>query len=408
MQLIVFEDAGYANLLPLAYARPTFDLRCGLDDLLSKIEEVVGPRAEAVFVRESLAAVTAERQSRRVNQPLTADDQLWINGRLLLRAKPDLPENSAVWQGDALAAARLPRAVACKLNAAMMLEPAKLRETLASAQQAELPEETGRLIDYPWQLVHENEAEIERQFGGIRIESDGRIDPGAILLNESRIHIGEGSRIRPTAVLDAEAGPIVIGENVTVGPHAVIAGPCFIGDHCTIKPGGHISGSAIGPFCKVGGEIEASIFQGYSNKQHDGFLGHSYIGEWVNLGADTVTSDLKNTYGRVRVPINGQLIDSGEMFVGAFIGDHSKTGINVALPTGCAIGFAANIFLSRYPPRFVPSFSWLTDEGEQRNDPQRALEVAKMVVARRDREFSSAEQALFLEIAEAARRIEKG
>src|SRR5205823_6263058 len=143
-----------------------------------------------------------------------------------------------------------------------------------------------------------------------------------------------------------------------------------------------------------------------SNKQHDGFIGHSYVGEWVNLGADTVGSDLKNTYGNVSVPINGKPVDSGQMFVGAFIGDHTKTAIGTKLPTGCVIGYACNVAASGFSPKFVSSFSWLTEEGRTAHDPQKALAVARTVVARRNRKYSKHEEALFLSIVEESRRHE--
>jgi UDP-N-acetylglucosamine diphosphorylase/glucosamine-1-phosphate N-acetyltransferase len=274
-------------------------------------------------------------------------------------------------------------------------------------RKADLPADAVLLLEYPWQIVHANEAEITRQVGAMQRQRLGRVYPGAHLLNESAIHIGAGSRIKPAAVLDAEAGPIFVGENATVSPNVTITGPAYIGDGCTIQPGASIrGGTSIGPVCKVGGEVEGTIIHAYSNKQHDGFVGHSYVGEWVNLGADTVNSDLKNTYGSVRVTLNGLEIDTGLKFVGAFIGDHAKTGIGTRLPTGCIVGYAANIFTSRYAPKSSPSFAWLTDEGLQFNDPQKALAVARKVVARRNRKLSQLEEALFLSIAETARQFE--
>ncbi len=407
MKLVIFEDVGYVDLLPLVYSRATFNLRCGFDNLLDKIETAFGRTADALMVRSSIAGAIAERQSRPVNVVPDDLDQLWINGRLLVREPFELPPNTVVLHGDVLLAARLDAKTAGKLTAETLLDTDARDAVLASCAKADLPAEAVRLIDYPWQLVHENEAEIVRQFQAVDRAMLGDVHAGAHLLNESAIHIGASSKIKPTAVLDAEDGPIFIGEDVIVGPNVAIAGPCFIGDKCRIQPGASIrSGSTIGMFCKVGGEVEGSIFHGYSNKQHDGFLGHSYVGEWVNLGADTVTSDLKNTYGPVSVPINGRLIDSGEMFVGTVFGDHTKTGINVALPTGCIVGYASNLFLSSYPPKFVPSFSWLTDDATAVNDPARALAVAHKVVARRERSFSPIEDALFLSIADEARRHE--
>lgn len=407
MQLLIFEDGGYRDLLPLVYSRATFNLRCGFDNLLTKIEATFGRTADAVFVRKGLAGVMAERQTRRVNQPSTADDQLWINGRLLMRAVPALAPETVAWQGDSLLAARVPRALACKLTPDVLTDSARLREALSICKNAELAPEVGTLIDHPWQLVRENSAEIERQFSRNPPERLGTIDSGAHLANPEAIHLGAGSRVRPGAVLDGDLGPIWIGEKVTINPGAVIQGPCYIGDGCTVQAGALIRGGcSIGMVCKIGGEVEGSIFHGYSNKQHDGFIGHSYVGEWVNLGADTVGSDLKNTYGPVRVPINGVAVDSGETFVGAFIGDHTKTAICTRLPTGAVVGYACNVAVSGFVPTFVPSFSWLTDNGLRRNDSARALEVARKVVARRQRTYSPAEEKLFLSIEKTAQELE--
>ncbi|OWY73011.1 hypothetical protein B7486_01300 [cyanobacterium TDX16] len=407
MQLLVFEDAAFQSHLPLVYSRCTFNLRCGFDNLLSKIEKATKLTADALFVRPALAAVIAERQPRRVNQPATGDDQLWVNGRFLMRSAIDIPMGAAVWMGDALVAGRFDRTISSRLTPAVLLDPAKLRELLAACPTQQLPPESGILINHPWQLIKENAAEITRQCGLTPMDLAGRIADGAHLVNGSAIHVGAGSNINPGSVLDAESGPIYIGENVTVHAGAVIQGPCYIGDGCTIQPGAAIRGGcSIGMVCKIGGEVEGTIFHGYSNKQHDGFIGHSYIGEWVNLGADTVGSDLKNTYGPVRVPINGTAIDTGEMFVGAFIGDHTKTAIRTTLPTGCVIGYACNVALSGFVPNFVPSFSWLTDKGRQTNDPQKALAVARTVVGRRNRTYSKAEESLFLAIQQCASEIE--
>ncbi len=201
--------------------------------------------------------------------------------------------------------------------------------------------------------------------------------------------------------------PIVIGENTTICPNVTVTGPVFIGDGCIIQPGASIRGAtSIGPVCKVGGEVEGSILHAYANKQHDGFLGHSYVGEWVNLGADTVNSDLKNTYGSVRVAVNGREVDTRQTFVGAFIGDHAKTGIGTRLPTGCVVGYASNLFVSQYAPKFTPSFTWLTDAGPQRQDIDKAAAVAKTVMGRRKRELTACEEALFRAVALDAASVE--
>ena len=187
----------------------------------------------------------------------------------------------------------------------------------------------------------------------------------------------------------------------------MLQGPCFIGRGSLVQPGSSIRrDTSIGPVCKVGGEIEASIIHGYSNKQHDGFLGHSYVGQWVNLGADTVTSDLKNTYGTIRVHLNGRPVETGQNFVGAIIGDHVKTGIGTILPTGCVLGMAANIFTRGAVANFVPSFSWLTSEGMSDFRIDKGIEIARTVMARRGVELSDEEESLIRSVVELARRIE--
>jgi UDP-N-acetylglucosamine diphosphorylase / glucose-1-phosphate thymidylyltransferase / UDP-N-acetylgalactosamine diphosphorylase / glucosamine-1-phosphate N-acetyltransferase / galactosamine-1-phosphate N-acetyltransferase len=235
----------------------------------------------------------------------------------------------------------------------------------------------------------------------------GQVDAGSYLLNESAIFLGEGARIKPCVVIDAEDGPVWIGENVQIMPHAYIQGPAYIGAGSLIQPGAVVhEGTTIGPVCKVGGEIEASILHGYSNKQHDGFLGHSYVGQWVNIAADCINSDLKNTYGSVRVPINGYEVDTGEQFVGMFMGDHSKAGINVSFPTGAVVGFCSSVFAS-VSPKFVPSFAWIDGSQVTRYDEQRGVAIGKTVMARRNQVMKPAEEQAFLSIVRQALAIER-
>jgi UDP-N-acetylglucosamine diphosphorylase/glucosamine-1-phosphate N-acetyltransferase len=239
-----------------------------------------------------------------------------------------------------------------------------------------------------------------------RSEIKGTIAEGSYLLGRESIHIGEGTRIKPCVVIDAEDGPVWIGRNVKILPHSYVEGPAFIGDGCLLQPGSVVhAGTTIGPRSKVGGEIEASIIQGFSNKQHDGFLGHSYVGSWVNIAADCINSDLKNTYGTIRVPVNGREVETGEMFVGMFVGDYSKAGINVSFPTGAVIGFSSSVFASR-SPKFVPSFAWLDGEAVTRYDEERGLAIAAKVMARRDRVMTPAEKSAFMAVRQLALAIE--
>ena len=408
MSIVLFEDHGYTDLLPLVYSRATFNLRCGMENLRDKVENAYGRPIAAMYVRPAIAPVMAERWGLPVNSLPSARRLIWINGRALVRTAIELEPDTAIWEGDTLIAANMSAAMASTLTIETLMDPTRLVDALSSLRRASAPDGSYALIRYPWNLIRHNGDEITRRLSqadhGVVI---GRLYDGVHILNEAAVWIGKGAVVKPCTVLDAEEGPIHIGEGAKINPNVTISGPCFIGDNCVVQSGANIrGGTSIGASCKVGGEIEGTIFHGYSNKQHDGFVGHSYVGEWVNLGADTVTSDLKNTYGPVKVAINGRDVDSGEMFVGSIIGDHAKTGIHTTLPTGCVIGYASNIFTSAHAPRFTASFSWLTDAGRAGNDPPRALAVALKVVARRNRAYSETEQRLFLSIAEQAKRIE--
>ncbi|GAX59531.1 nucleoside-diphosphate-sugar pyrophosphorylase [Candidatus Scalindua japonica] len=174
-----------------------------------------------------------------------------------------------------------------------------------------------------------------------------------------------------------------------ISSNSVIEGPAFIDDNVTIHALSRIhAGSNIGKVCKIGGEITNTIIQDYTNKQHDGFLGDSYIGSWVNLGAGTVNSNLTNIYGSVKLQLYDKIIDSGQTFLGMIMGDHTKTAINTKFTTGSIIGFACNILLTSTPPKFIPSFSWYSDNLTRAYDIKRELQVAKRMMARRNKKMT--------------------
>ncbi|MFQ5584711.1 MAG: hypothetical protein ACE5GL_09785, partial [Calditrichia bacterium] len=209
-------------------------------------------------------------------------------------------------------------------------------------------------------------------------------------------------------VIDAENGPVWIDEDAVIMANAVLEGPIYIGKKSRIKIGAKLyENTTIGPVCKIGGEVEGSIIQGYSNKQHDGFLGHAYLGSWVNLGADTNNSDLKNNYGMIRVLLNGKPVNSGKRFLGLMMGDHSKTAINTMFNTGTIVGVNCNIFGAGMPPKFVPSFSWGGAEGIADFILDKAMHIAKNVMARRNVEFTHRDEQLFKEVRRYSSKIEK-
>jgi UDP-N-acetylglucosamine diphosphorylase/glucosamine-1-phosphate N-acetyltransferase len=206
------------------------------------------------------------------------------------------------------------------------------------------------------------------------------------------IYVADKISLAPGVVLDASEGPIFLGEQVKIMPNAVIMGPAAIGKGSLVKIGAKIyGGTSIGPFCKVGGEIEGTIIQGYSNKQHEGFLGHAYIGEWCNIGAGTENSDLKNNYTQVKVQIGDKRVNSGKLKVGLFMGDHCKTGINTTFNTGSVMGVASMAFGAGFQPQYIPSFHWSDGGKLKKADLDSTIETSKVVMSRRGIEISAEE-----------------
>jgi UDP-N-acetylglucosamine diphosphorylase/glucosamine-1-phosphate N-acetyltransferase len=222
---------------------------------------------------------------------------------------------------------------------------------------------------------------------------------GVHVVNPDNICLGNDVKIAPGVVLDASEGAIIIGSRAKIMPQATIIGPTSIGEDCTIKIGAKIyEYCSIGNNCKIGGELENTIIQSYSNKQHDGFLGHSYIGEWVNFGADTNNSDLKNNYTNIKVNLDGKEIETGRMFLGLLCGDHTKTGINSMFTTGTICGIGGILVREWFLPKAIPSFTW----GGAKNSPiykiNDAVKTAKTVMARRNKELLPEEETIMRDI----------
>ncbi len=215
---------------------------------------------------------------------------------------------------------------------------------------------------------------------------------GVYFINQQNIQIGENVSIMPNCVIDGSQGKIIIDDNVTIMAQSTIVGPCYIGKNSIIKIGAKIyPNTSIGEFCKIGGEVENSIFQSYSNKQHEGFLGHSYICEWVNLGADTNNSDLKNTYSEIKMRLPHKTVKTGRIFLGLMCGDHTKTAINTQFNTGTVTGICCVLFESGFLSTTIPSFCWGGSLNSKKYNIEEAIETAKKVMARRNKEMTSSE-----------------
>ena len=198
-------------------------------------------------------------------------------------------------------------------------------------------------------------------------------------------------------VADTQQGPVVIDEDAVVGAFSRLEGPCYIGPGSQVFGAKIRAGTSLGPQCRVGGEVEASILHGYSNKYHDGFLGHSYVGEWVNLGAGTHNSDLRNDYGEVTVTLHGMPVPTGMSKVGCFLGDHTKTGLGTLLNTGTNVGAFCNLLpAGRFAPKYVPSFtSWWNGSLREAFTLEQLLATAEIAMQRRGVKLTDAHKALY-------------
>ncbi|TET62055.1 hypothetical protein E3J48_04900 [Candidatus Aerophobetes bacterium] len=401
--LCIFEDGKVENFYPLTLTRPVYDLRCGISTLWEKINRISEENLH-LLCREHLSQVTSQRiKNARVNQlaDLKHTDVLFVNGRLLFlddEIALEGDEKIAV-QGQDIVYGRLNKDTLEKLS---LGSTQTIEDTLAQAKQMVKVEEVeANLLEYLWDLVRLNGEAIKADFrltGKSGIE--GEVADGAYLIKPDQIYLAKGAEVQPGVVLNAEEGPIHIGEKVKVRPPTIIDGPCYIGKG-TIVDGAKIrEGCSVGPVCRIAGEIAESIFHAYSNKHHHGFIGHAYVGEWVNMGALTTNSDLKNTYGTIKVPLQGKPIDTRDIKVGSFIGDHTKTGIGTLLSTGCVIGVACNIFGGGMTPNFIPSFSWGGKKGFVENKLDKVIGVARLVMERRGVKQTQADRDLLKRVHE--------
>ncbi len=407
----IFEDEFSRRLHPLTLTRPVFDLRCGMFTLHEKVRNVFAQQSTVFACRKYLQELVRQSYGEEVvNQP-SPDPCLFVNAAVIadtaFRTELDVSGERLFVQQGRLLAARLSGEPAADMRKGQT-------NTAAFVDRCDLPVseiEGVRLVDYPWDLVAANAHEIARDFEARSVVGRiaGSVHPSAVLVNSDNIHIGQDATIKAGVILDAEQGPIYIGRNVTVMSNAVIAGPAYVGDNSIIKIGAKIyEGTSIGPVCKVGGEVECAILHGHSNKQHEGFLGHAYLGEWVNLGADTNNSDLKNNYASVRVTIDGEVVDSGLQFVGLFMGDHSKAGINTMFNTGTVVGVMSNVFGAGFPPKAVPSFSWGGAGGLTEHDFAKAIATAAQAMARRGEKLLPEQEKLLRHVFEMTQRERGG
>ena len=379
MNIILYDDPETRNdLLPLTWTRPVAGIRMGILTIAEKWEK---------HLRAKVSFDCAPYLSAKYPLKATADN-FWIHGGLcptpaFVARLSGLNDGDGIRQGNRILAIR---------------SSSTKRPTVAKGTLYEFNDDI-TLVDKLWKIFQFNGKELRADFTLITAgrRSAAVNDKATVIYNEANVFIEEGVTIK-AGILNAEPGPIYLGVNSQVQEGAIIRGPFCLGEGSIINMGGKMRGdTTVGPDCKVGGEISNSILFAHSNKAHDGFLGNSVVGEWCNLGADTNTSNMKNTYDTVKLWNTSKALfeSTGLTFCGLVMGDHSKAGINTMFNTGTVVGVNANVFGGGFPPTNVPSFSW---GGESTYVLDKALSTADRAMRRRQSHLADVDRKILEQV----------
>ncbi|MFO7810180.1 MAG: putative sugar nucleotidyl transferase [Candidatus Delongbacteria bacterium] len=388
-KIVLFEDAGYKNFGPLTRTRPVFELRDGTYSIRERYSKIFKEYDFYFFYRKSFDPMIKRLGLKGMTELKDGETFIAVNARIL-------PNKNFIKYFDVIEKqkSRLSADDSGNLMTGIFKSKSEFVESVKKGVKTRV-KPILELIQYPWDLVNytgewiKNDVELQKK-------ENKWIKPkiaGVTIVNKEEVYISSSAKVAAGTVIDASKGPVIIDDKAEVMYNSVILGPAYIGKRSKIKIGTKIYGNtSIGDVCKIGGEIESSIIHGYSNKQHEGFLGHSYIGEWCNIGADTNNSDLKNNYSFVKVEINGKLVDTGSLFVGMIMGDHSKTGINTMINTGTVIGVACNVYGEGFPPRYIPDFRWGGKEKLVKYPFNKTIETVRTVMLRRSLELEKGDE----------------
>lgn len=379
MASLVLFDSNHSDLLPLTFTRPVAEIRVGILTITRKWEMFLGLKA---------SFCTEDYLQEKYPMVLT-DDNLLVNGgvipeRELSKRVSTLSIGEALtWKGELIAA----RASLSATSKILLGDLTGIRIHNLDAEPVKVarPYDIFRLNG---QAIHLDFEEITRGRKSASLSSTNRV------IAPENVFVEEGAYVE-CSIINASTGPIYIGEHAEIMEGSIVRGPFALCEHSSLKMGAKIYGpTTIGPYSKVGGEINNSVVFGYSNKAHDGFLGNSVIGEWCNLGADTNNSNLKNNYEEVKLWSYSEerFVKTGLQFCGLIMGDHSKCGINTMFNTGTVVGVSANIFGDGFPRNYIPSFSWGGAAGMVDYLLEKALQTAEKVVARRGIDLSEVDK----------------
>jgi UDP-N-acetylglucosamine diphosphorylase/glucosamine-1-phosphate N-acetyltransferase len=386
MNYILFDESIVrTNLLPLTFTRPVSDIRVGILTIREKWEK---------RLKSSTSSLTEAHLSAKFPIVKMAENIL-INGSIcpndeIIAAVKNLKPNQTVVYNDTIIALHV---TAEELD--------NLGDTASDGIEEIQMSEAPLKINHTWEIFSKNEIALKDDFSLLtKGRKSQKLSSTNQILGAENIFVEKNAKVE-CAVLNGTTGPIYIGKDTEIMEGAVIRGPFALCEGAEVKMAAKIYGpTTIGPFCRVGGEVNNSVLFGYSNKAHDGFLGHSVIGEWCNLGADTNTSNLKNTYDNVRLWSYGKqtFINTHLQFCGLIMGDHSKCAINTMFNTGTVVGVSANIFGSGFQRNFIASFTWGGTAGYTNYSIKKAMEVAEIVFKRRRRTFDEIERDLLTNV----------
>jgi len=401
--MVIFDDRDFPftdpraapDFGPMADLRAFFELRTGALTTAERLAREWPAGVGALRVPEPLEAIVRERSKVLVNALPDGEDSFFcVNGRWTFpSSRFELGPGQAILEepGGAVVAAELSRA-----------DAESFLTTKALPEHIERLTHDGQLLSRrPWDvlgllpraLLTDLLAMSMVREAGQAPREEQNVPLGVTIIGDEAVAIDSRARVYPSVVLDVEEGPIAIEAGAVVRPGAIVRGPAYIGkqstvlEHALVKPN-----TVVGPVCKIAGEVGATIFQGFSNKAHDGHLGDSYVGEWVNFGAGTTNSNLLNTYGEILVKLRptARRERTGLMYFGAIVGDHVKFAINTRLMTGSVIGTGSMIATTAPPPATVDAFMWMTDKGAHAYQWSKFIDVAHAVMKRRDVELSDA------------------
>ncbi|HMQ78790.1 MAG TPA: putative sugar nucleotidyl transferase [Ignavibacteria bacterium] len=391
MNICIFEDLFISQLAPINYLRHTSKLICGADTLLEKIVNFFPAKTPlTLHSRKYIAPYLAEKFPKAKINELAEGDCIFFNSRVVFKAEElkaitklfKKENNTAVLQDKVIIAFHLSKEKVQQYKEIVNPED----DNLISYADVEwlglnkIDSDIYRLINYPSDLILYNEDQLN-------------YDLNREMKGKKKLHIGKKCSIGKNVVLDTSAGRIYINDNSVIEPFTYIKGPVYIGENSTIRSGSQIYGPVrIGGSCKVSGEITCSVLHWYVNKQHYGFLGHSYLCEWTNLGAGTTTSNLKNNYSKIVLNIDDKKVNTNSIFLGSIIGDHTKTGIQTMLNTGTMVGISSNLYGAGYHNKKISSFSW---EDASNNEVisyeiEKAISTARTSMNRRNVNMSDA------------------